>query len=349
MEKKQHMKKRWHAGRQKGLLPIWIGILLLLVAGSACAGRFSISVPQLLTLLKARLIGMETGLDMQETVLFGSRLPRILAAVLIGCGLSVSGASYQGIFRNPMVSPDLLGASAGAGFGAALGFLLELPVFQVQLLAFFCGMISVALTCLISRMIGFEAGSSRLLLVLSGIVVGALFQAFISVIKYVADPFDTMPSIAFWLMGGLTYVTAADIPVLALPVLTGTVILLLFRWRINLLSFGEDEARSMGIHVKKYQQLVIFCATLMTASCVAVGGMVGWVGLIVPHFARMFAGPDYRHMLPCCAVLGSVFLLLVDDAARCLFPQELPIGILTAIIGAPVFIGLLAKGKKGFL
>lgn len=343
------MKKRRYAERQKGLLPILTGILLLLIAGSACAGRFSISVPQLLTLLKARLLGIESGLDLQETVLFGSRLPRILAAVLIGCGLSVSGASYQGIFRNPMVSPDLLGASAGAGFGAALGFLLELPVFQVQLLAFFCGMMSVALTCLISRMIGFEAGSSRLLLVLSGIVVGALFQAFISVIKYVADPFDTMPSIAFWLMGGLTYVTAADIPVLALPVLTGTLILLLFRWRINLLSFGEDEARSMGIHVKKYQQLVIFCATLMTASCVAVGGMIGWVGLIVPHFARMFAGPDYRHMLPCCAVLGSIFLLVVDDAARCLFPQELPIGILTAIIGAPVFIGLLAKGKKGFL
>lgn len=345
MEKELYVKRR----KQKGLIPVLAGILILLIVFSACAGRFSISCPDLLILLKAKLLGRESGLELQETVLFGSRLPRIAAAVLIGCGLSVSGASYQGIFRNPMVSPDLLGASAGAGFGAALGFLLELPVMEIQLLAFFCGLFSVLLTCLISRMLGTETASSRLLLVLSGIVVGALFQAFISLIKYVADPFDTMPSIAFWLMGGLTYVTASDVWVLAVPVLAGTLILMLFRWRINLLSFGTDEAESMGIPVKRYQRLVIFCATLMTASCVAVGGMIGWVGLVVPHFARMFAGPDYRYMLPCSAVLGSIFLLLVDDAARCLFPQELPIGILTAIIGAPVFIGLLAKGKKGFL
>lgn len=343
------MGKKLYTEKQKGLFPLFTVVLILLIVFSACAGRFSISAAELPVLLKARIMGRESGMDLQETVLFTSRLPRVFAAVLIGCGLSVSGASYQGIFRNPMVSPDLLGASAGAGFGAALGFLLELPVMQVQLLAFFCGMLSVGLTCLISRILGNETGESRLLLVLSGIVVGALFQAFISMIKYVADPFDTMPSIAFWLMGGLTYVTAADIPVLAVPVLTGTLILMLFRWRINLLSFGTDEAQSMGVSVKSCQQLVIFCATLMTASCVAVGGMIGWAGLIVPHFARMFAGPDYKYMLPCCAVLGSIFLLLVDDAARCLFPQELPIGILTAIIGAPVFIGLLAKGKRGFL
>ena len=184
---------------------------------------------------------------------------------------------------------------------------------------------------------------------LSGIVTGSLFQAFISIIKYVADPFDTMPSIAFWLMGGLTYVTASDLLILAVPVISGTVVMMLLRWRINLLSFGTDEAEAMGVPVKKYQAVIILCATFMTAACVAVGGMIGWVGLIIPHFARLMAGSDYRRMLPCSAVMGAAFLLLVDDVARCAFPQELPIGILTAIVGAPVFIALLAKGRKGFL
>jgi iron complex transport system permease protein len=286
---------------------------------------------------------------MAETVLLESRFPRITVAALIGCGLAMSGAAYQGIFRNPMVSPDLLGASAGAGCGAALGFLLGLSSPMVQCLAFVFGMLAVFITCVISRIIGGQIDNNRILLVLSGIIVGALFQAFISIIKYVADPFDTMPSISFWLMGGLTYVTAEDIKFLAIPVLAGTTILLLFRWRINLLAFGEDEAEAMGIPVKRYQQIIIFCATVMTASCVAIGGMIGWAGLIVPHFARMLTGPDYKKMLPCAAVMGAIFLLLVDDAARCMFPQELPIGILTAMIGAPVFIILLASGKKGFL
>ena len=335
--------------RNRRFLPILLVILCILFVASAMMGRFFISWEDMKEIFKDLFTGTSFGDEMTKTVLFGSRLPRILAAVLIGCGLSVSGAAYQGIFRNPMVSPDLLGASAGAGFGAAQGLLLNLPMAAVQLLAFFLGLAAVCLTGGVSRMIGSQSGNSRILLVLSGVMVSSLFQAFISIIKYVADPFDTMPSIAFWLMGGLTYVTASDLLFLTVPVIFGTTVLILFRWRINLLSFGKEEAQAMGTPVKRYQIIIIFCATLMTAASVAVGGMIGWVGLIVPHFARLLVGPDYRKMLPCAAVLGSIFLLLVDDAARCLFPQELPIGILTAIIGAPVFIGLLAKGKKGFL
>lgn len=322
------------------LMPGLAVLLVLLILVSVRMGRYSISFSEILHIRE---------LSMAEAVLMGSRLPRIGAAVLIGCGLSVSGAAYQGIFRNPMVSPDILGASAGAGFGAALGLLLELHFFAVQLLAFGTGLFSVWMTGMISRFIRGSSDSGRMILVLSGMVVGSLFQAMISMVKYVADPFDTMPSIAFWLMGGLTYVTGSDLKFLCVPVIVGTGVLLLFRWKINLLSFGEDEAEAMGVSVRRDRGILIFCATFITAACVAVGGMIGWTGLIVPHFSRILAGPDNRRMMPCAALTGSIFMLLVDDAARCLFPQELPIGILTAVIGAPVFIGLLSRGRGGFL
>lgn len=330
-------------------MAIMIIVLCVLFLCSLCAGRYEIRPADVMSLFRARVTGSVATDEAAATVLFQSRIPRIVSAMLIGCALSVSGAAYQGMFHNPMVSPDLLGASAGSGFGAALGLLVGISMPYVQLLAFGFGMIAVLITWLVSRIIGGKMDSSPILLVLSGIVTGALFQAFISIIKYVADPFDTMPSISFWLMGGLTYVTASDVKFLLIPILAGTVILLLIRWKINLLAFGNEEASSLGISVKHYQVILIVCATFMTAASVAVGGMIGWAGLIVPHFARIFAGPDYRRMLPVAAVLGSIFLLLVDDVARCLFPQELPIGILTAMIGAPVFVVLLAKGRKGFL
>lgn len=334
--------------RKEGNTLVFLAVLLFAVALiSVMAGRYSISAGDLVEIIKNRASGGEIASG-SETVLLQSRLPRIAAAILIGCGLSVSGAGYQGIFRNPMVSPDLLGASAGAGFGAALGLLWGLSTVTVQCMAFCSGIAAVLMTGGISRAVGGHMENNRLLLVLSGIVVSSLFQAFISIIKYVADPFDTMPSIAFWLMGGLSYVTASDLLILTIPVLAGSTVLLL-RWRINLLSFGADEAEAMGVPVRRYRAVIIVCATFITAACVAVGGMIGWVGLIIPHFARMTAGSDYKKMLPCSAVMGAVFLLAVDDVARCAFPQELPIGILTAMVGAPVFMMLLAKGRKGFL
>lgn len=340
------MQKEKRLGR---IICVLILILFLIFLISVVAGRYVIAPSEILELLKEKFTGVTFSNEGAASVLFQSRLPRIAAAILIGCALSVSGASYQGIFRNPMVSPDLLGASAGAGFGAALGLLLGVPTIGVQLLAFGFGLLSVFITVIISRVVGGKIDSSPILLVLSGIVVGALFQAFISIVKYVADPFDTMPAIAFWLMGGLTYVTGSDVLFLLIPVLVGCIVLFLLRWKINILSFGTDEAEALGVPVKRYQGIIIICATFMTAASVAVGGMIGWAGLIVPHFARIFAGPDYRKMLPCAALMGGGFLLVVDDVARCLFPQELPIGILTAIIGAPVFVTLLAKGRKGFL
>ena len=331
------------------ILAVMSAVLILLCLASLMSGRFGITPGDIYDLFAAKLSGNEDTSGGADAVLFESLIPRIAAALLIGCGLSLSGAAYQGIFRNPMVSPDLLGASAGAGFGAAFGFLLEMPAAGVQLLAFIFGIVSVVITLIISRMAGGKMENSPILMVLSGIVVGALFQAFISIIKYVADPFDTMPSIAFWLMGGLTYVTSSDLVFLTVPVLVSALVLYLMRWKINLLSLGSDEAAALGLSVRKYRGVIIICATLMTASSVAVGGMIGWVGLIIPHFARIFAGPDYRRMMPCTAVLGAGFLLMVDDVARCMFPQELPIGILTAIIGAPVFIMLLTRGYRGFI
>jgi iron complex transport system permease protein len=338
--------------KKKKTSRILMALALLLVATfiiSATLGRFTISLQELLQALSERMQRQSASNEMIHTVLFESRFPRMFAAVLIGCGLSVSGATYQGIFRNPMVSPDLLAASAGAGCGAAFGLLFGFPDVFTQLTAFGFGLFAVLATCVLARLVSGSASGGRMVLVLCGMVVGSLFQAVISLIKYVADPFDTMPSIAFWLMGGFTYVVKEDLWFLVVPILAGTILVCLLRWRINVLSFGEEEALALGVPVKCYQRILIFCATLMTAACVSVGGMIGWVGLIVPHLARLLVGPDYRALLPCSALLGGIFLLVVDDVARCAFPQELPIGILTAMIGAPLFLLLLAKGKRGFL
>lgn len=334
--------------KEKKLFVFSIVILFGLMVVSMCVGRYMITPGELWQMIVEKF--WKTGsVTTAETVLWQVRVPRVFAAVIIGSCLSVSGAAYQGVFRNPMVSPDILGASAGAGFGAALGMLLGLPTLIVQGAAFAFGILVVFLTWVLNRCMGGLDNGDRIMLVLSGIVTGALFQAMISIIKYVADPFDTMPSIAFWLMGGMTYVTTADVKFLLLPVLIGVVPLFCIRWRLNLLSFERDEAEALGIDIKKYRALVIFCATMMTAACVAVGGMIGWVGLIVPHFARMAVGPDYAKMLPLSATFGGIFMLLTDDVARCLFAQELPIGILTALVGAPVFAFLLIRGRRGFL
>jgi iron complex transport system permease protein len=337
--------KRNHYGLSMGLLgAAFCGAVLV----SLLLGRFAISPREVWRLLWARLL-RQTPSDTAAVVFWTSRLPRVLAAALIGMALSASGCAYQGVFRNPMVSPDLLGASAGAGFGAALGFLLGFPTVLVQLCSFLCGIAAVGLTWGLGKTVAGEYDNRRMLLVLCGIVVSALFQALISIIKYVADPYNTLPNIAFWLMGGLNYVTATDAFFLAIPVILGLIPLLLLRWRINLLAFGDEEASAMGVPVRRLQGVVIVCATLMTAASVAVGGMIGWVGLIVPHFARMLVGSDQKRLLPCSVLLGGTFLVLVDDVARCLFAQEIPIGILTALIGAPLFMYLLFRGRRGFV
>lgn len=283
-----------------------------------------------------------------QTVLFQVRLPRITAAVLIGAALSISGSAYQGMFRNPMVSPDILGASAGAGFGAAFGILLSLGIIWIQILSFAFGLLAVLITYFLSARFG-KNNHGVLVLVLTGMVVGTLFTSFVSLIKYIADPYSKLPAITFWLMGSLASINPKDLGIISIPIVLGTIPLLLLRWRMNVLVFGEEEARAMGVDTKKLQGIIILGSTLMTAASVSVSGMIGWVGLVIPHLARMIVGPDYRFLMPASILIGGTFLLVVDDIARNLFTMEIPLGILTSLIGAPFFIYLLIHGKKGWV
>lgn len=282
----------------------------------------------------------------EQTVVFQIRLPRLIAAMLVGGGLAIAGASFQGLFRNPLVSPDILGVSAGAGFGAALGILLSGNPWVIQVSAFFFGILAVAVTYGIGRAVG---KGSTLVLVLGGIIVGSLFSAFISLTKYVADPYDTLPAIVFWLMGSLSAVSNADIVAVAPPILLGALCLYLVRWRINLLAVGEEEARALGVDTKRMTVVLIIASTVITASAVCISGIIGWVGLVVPHIGRMLVGPDFRKLIPVSAVIGASFILIVDDIARTLTAAEIPLGILTSLIGAPFFAYLLTRKKVGWI
>ena len=281
-----------------------------------------------------------------HTIIFRIRLPRILAALMVGAGVSVAGTSFQGLFKNPLVSPDLLGVASGAGFGAALGILVSGRPMVIQVFAFLAGIIAVGITYAISRI---YRSTFILVLVLSGIIVGAVFSALIALIKYVADPYDTLPAIVFWLMGSLASVTGKDLEMAGPPILSAAVILFIIRWRINLLAMGDDEARCLGVNTKRMTKTIIICATVITAAAVCISGIVGWVGLVVPHIGRLLVGPDFRKLIPASALLGAAFLLTVDNLSRIAFPMEIPLGILTAIIGAPVFAWLLGRRKLGWM
>ena len=314
------------------------GIVLSLLLGSVLLGRFGLSLSEL-----ASLLGLGNGpvREGAANVLFQIRLPRIAAAVLVGAALATAGACYQGMFRNPMVSPDILGASTAAGFGAALGILLGAGYFGISLTAFCFGLGAVLLTWLVSRL---SRANNTVALILAGMVVSSLFSAGTSFVKLVADTQEQLPAITYWLMGSLASIKQRDLLLLCIPFVLGMVPLLLLRWRINLLTAGEDEARAMGVNTTALRLVVIGCATLLTASAVAVSGMIGWVGLIVPHFCRMLFGSDYRRLLPAGALFGGGFLLLVDDIARLATSGEIPIGILTAFVGAPIFLWLILTG-----
>jgi iron complex transport system permease protein len=275
------------------------------------------------------------------------RLPRILIAVFAGGALSVAGAAYQGIFRNPMASPDVLGVSAGAGFGAALGILLSLPAPLVQLVSFAFGILAVGASVLIAWAAG-RHQNMTLVLVLSGMMVSSLFSAFISLVKYLADPNSQLPEITYWLMGSFSAVTKDSLLPAFVSGLAAFVPLMLLRWRINLLTFGDEEARAMGVNTAAIRAAAIGCATLLTASVVSIGGQIGWIGLVIPHLARMMAGPNYLTLLPLSLLTGGIGLLVVDTVARSLIQIELPLSILTAVIGAPFFVFLLIRKRKGW-
>lgn len=281
----------------------------------------------------------------EENVIYQIRLPRVIAAVLVGGGLDIAGAAYQGLFKNPLVSPDILGVSSGAGFGAALALLLSAGSLMIQVSAFCFGIVAVTITYFLSS---FYRKTPTLVLVLAGIIVGAFFTALISLTKYVADPYDKLPAITFWLMGSLASVRYTELLFITPPLLIATAILILIRWRINLLAVGDDEARTLGIDTKRMSQVIILCSTFITAGAVCIAGIIGWVGLVVPHLGRMLVGPDNKKLIPVSFLLGSSYLLIIDTIARNLTSAEIPLGILTAIIGAPFFAYLLGKRSVGW-
>jgi iron complex transport system permease protein len=323
-----------------------IGVLTApLVAALLAAfafGPYPLSPVEVLAALRA---GPAADTD-ASTVVWQLRLPRILAGLLVGAALSAAGAAYQGMFRNPLVSPDILGVSAGAGLGAALAIYFGLPLAAVQGTAFVGGLLAVAAVV-------FVAGRVRrhepvLVLVLAGVAVGTMFSAGISLVKVLADPSVQLPSITFWLLGGLNAVTAGDVWIAGPLVAAALVPLLLLRWRVNLLSLSDEEAAALGVNVARLRGVLIVSATLMTAAAVSIAGIIGWVGLVVPHAARLLVGPEFSRLLPASLLLGGGFLVAADTLARSAAAIELPLGILTALVGAPVFLWLLARtGRSG--
>ena len=280
----------------------------------------------------------------EERVLFLIRLPRVIVVVLCGAALAVAGASYQGMFKNPLTSPDLLGASAGASLGACIALLLSLSGEFVQLFAFIGGMVAVGMAVWLNKMVDYDP---TLGLVLAGILVSTLFQSGMSLVKLMADSNDKLPEITFWLMGSFASVNVQDILVF-IPMVVGFIILLTQSWKLNVLSFGDEEARAMGVNTSRTRLLVIFASTMITSSSVAVAGIIGWIGLVIPHLARAVVGPNYRVLLPASMFVGGAYLLVVDDLARLLAAVEIPIGILTAILGVPFFVYIFKRNMKGW-
>ena len=331
---------------KKHLSPGGVLLLLALLLAAAAVlsvglGRYPIGLKELGGILLSKVFPMEPfWTPVQEALLLQHRLPRILLSCLVGCCLSAAGAAYQGVFRNPMASPDLLGASSGAGFGAALAILLSLGTALTVSTAFLCSLAAVALAAVIA---GRARGRKVVSLVLSGIMVGSLVSSGTSLIKLVADPEDQLPAITYWLMGSLNGVSPRELLLAIPPMAVGLIPLLLLRWRMDLLTLGDEQARTMGIHAGRLRAAVILCATLITAASVAVSGVIGWVGLVIPHLARRLVGSSFRRLLPASMLLGALFLLAVDGVSRCLLATEIPIGILTSFIGAPFFLYLITK------
>lgn len=275
------------------------------------------------------------------TIVFEIRLPRIIGALVVGAALAMAGSAFQGIFKNPLVSSDLLGVSNGAGFGAALAILLSGLNVVTQIFAFVFGLISVSVTYLISK--SYKNGGI-LVLVLSGVAISAFFGALVSAVKFIADPDDKLPEIVYWLMGSLASITVDKLIMISVPIIIGVVILMLLRWRINLLSMGDEEAQTLGLNPSRTRLIVIAACTLLTSAAVSVSGIIGWLGLVIPHMTRMIVGPDNKILIPASLSLGASFLLLIDNISRAVISIEIPIGILTAVIGVPIFLYLLRKG-----
>ncbi|MDY0341081.1 MAG: iron ABC transporter permease, partial [Coriobacteriia bacterium] len=320
--------------------------LVLVFFVSFMLGRYPVTPLELVQTIWQHFTDPSLILDPKlETVIFNLRLPRICLVMLSGAALAVAGASYQGMFKNPLVSPDILGASAGASMGACLALLLDMPSGMVQLFAFCGGMTAVGMAVWFNR----TARADPILgLVLGGILVSTLFGSGTALIKFAADADDKLPAITFWLMGSFASVNQRDLLLALLPILLGFALLLLESWKLNVLSFGDEEARSMGVNTRVTRLIVVFASTLITSTVVAVAGIVGWIGLVIPHFARAIVGPNYRVLLPTSMVLGASYLLVVDDIARLIASVEIPVGILTSILGVPLFVVIFRHNMRGW-
>ena len=315
--------------------------LLLCVVISAALGRYPISTKEIGGILLSKIFNIEPFWSpVAESLLLHSRLPRILLACMVGCCLSAAGASYQGVFQNPMAAPDLLGASSGAAFGAALAIVLGLGKSMIVLFAFVSSLATVGIVILVGNR---AKGKRVVALVLSGIMIGSLVSSGTSFLKLVADPADQLPAITYWMMGSLNGADPSDLLTAIVPMLLGLLPLILLRWRINILTLGDDEAKSIGVNAGRLRIAVIICSTLITAASVAVSGVIGWIGLVIPHLCRKMVGNDYRRLLPASMIFGALFLLIVDNLSRNLFATEIPIGILTSFIGAPFFLYLITR------
>ena len=332
---------------------VWVvvllcAVLLACVLASITLGRFNIGLGQFCTcvwlhITDPSVVVADPELTRIDKVIFSIRLPRVLMVCLVGAALSVAGASYQGMFKNPLVSPDILGSSAGASLGACLAMLLNAGNTWIQVGAFLGGLLAVSLAVWLNKLVRYDA---ILGLVLGGMLVSTLFQSGTSMVKLLADSQDQLPAITFWLMGSFSSVNLDDLKFAIVLFILGFAILLSQSWKLNVLSFGDEEARSMGVNTQRTRIIVIIGSTLLASTSVAVAGIVGYVGLVIPHLARAIVGPNYKVLLPVSMFVGASYLLVIDNFARLLFSVEIPIGILTAFIGAPIFAYLLVVGGR---
>jgi iron complex transport system permease protein len=333
----------------RNLLAIAVATILLLLCAivALTAGRFPLPVGDALAALVRGIFGLPGGLDAgADSVLFRIRLPRVAAAATVGAALAAAGAAYQQLFRNPLVSPDILGVSSGAALGAVLGIFLSLDVFGIQMLAFAIGLGTVAAVYLIAGAV--RSHDPVLTLVLAGVLIGALGGAGVGLMKYLADPYNQLPAITFWLLGSLAAIAPDDIYATIPVVLAGLLPLWLLRWQLDVLSLGDEEARSLGVHPGRVRLAVVAGATLVTAAVVAISGVIGWVGLLVPHLARLLVGPRFALLLPASLLLGAGYILAIDTLARVAARIEIPLGILTAVIGTPVFLWILVRARRSW-
>lgn len=320
-------------------------LLIIIFILSFSIGRYPVKFIDVINVLVKRLFFSSYAVDTNSTIVWNIRIPRVLCAMLVGAGVSTSGALFQGLLKNPMVSPDILGTTQASAFGAAFGILMGFNFFTITLLSFSFGIASVFIAFSVSKIFR----SDRILgLILTGIMIASLFSASTSFVKLVADTENQLPSITYWLMGSLASVKMFDFKFIFFPITIGLVISNLYKYEINIFTMGEQEAKSLGLNTEKVRFIIIIFASLITASSVAVTGMIGWIGLIIPHFARLIFGDNYKYVIPASGLLGASFLLLVDIFCRNITTSEIPIGIITSFIGAPIFLYLIYKKGKSY-